>query len=277
MRKLFFTDFIPFCYEFFTNINRMILVEQKKGGCFHYLSLSKMFSELDSSNNFSKANDINMKFIEDISDPDISFTYLLNILESIVEEHSGNSTELIRKCLYFNPGFVFDVKNIQNIRDFYHTITYFFKYYGADLLYTHDAKTVSCYYAKIINTRILNAAEVFKLLIDYYQEHLIISIRSEYISSIEVCFGTRFKEYRRCMLDLYGCCLNPDSNLIAVCCKKHQVIIRKIKEERCGNIFFDFYDEKSFFNDTILYTIDDIYSEEYKTRVSETDQSESSE
>ncbi|KAF7693587.1 hypothetical protein CDIK_2280 [Cucumispora dikerogammari] len=266
MRKLFFTDFISFYCEFFSSINRIILKEQEEGGRFHNATLWKMFDKLDSSNNFAKANDLNKKFIEFIETrifPDISFTYLRNILESIVEKHSGNSTELIRKCLYFNPSFVFDVKSEQNISEFYHIIIYFFKHYEGEP-YICDSEELKSHVAST-QIPIEKAVSFLKVLIDHYKEYLIINIKLEYKSCRRLGFNPRFEKYKKHRQDLHSCCLKMNQNLMAISCDKHHDIINEIKKEFAENIIFDFKQSfSSYFNTVVEDVLWKFYDAYYK-------------
>ncbi|KAF7689122.1 hypothetical protein CDIK_2858 [Cucumispora dikerogammari] len=195
MRTLFFTDFIPFCYEFLAEINRQCIMQTGPRKCFNSCSLAYMFNKLDPSVKFATENCININFFESISNPDISFTYLLNSLEAMVSENSNNSIEFIRKCLYFNPGFFFDVSKEQNIRDFYHIITYFFKHYGTSC-YSRDVELFSSYVSKIIKPQIKKAKVIIKVLIKYYQPYLIIDVDAGYSYCPANKFCNRFITYR---------------------------------------------------------------------------------
>ncbi|KAF7692208.1 hypothetical protein CDIK_2451 [Cucumispora dikerogammari] len=272
MRKLFFSDFIAFFYEFSTKINTMILVENGRGRCFNYQTLTEVFEELDSSQQFAEKNEVNMGFLETVALKDISFIYLLERLEKMIRKRTGNSRDMIRKCLFMNPGFSFDVSENKNIQDFFHVISHFLTYYSPR--FSIKEEEVFCYnMSRVICYRLLDVREVLKLLIKYYQEYLRINICLEYETCSEPLIDPRFIEYRKCKNDLLSCCIKKgdNENIINVSCEKHQKDINKIRKNYGESILLDFYEENSFFDKEIVFRLEEIYYSEYYSRMSADD------
>ncbi|KAF7696519.1 hypothetical protein CDIK_1802 [Cucumispora dikerogammari] len=267
MRKLFFTDFVSFCYKFEAEINSMVIEEMKDGHCFDEDYLYEMFSGLNFLKEYSKTDNINIDFLENVQQLDINISFLLYKLQTMVEEHTGNSIEVIRMCLFYNPGFSFDVNENRNIRDFCSVITFFLKYYGADY-YTWDKKRVSSFIPRPPHCVFLDEYKVIKVLIDHYQKYLIVDIESEYKASNDSINDARFTTYRKYRDALLKCCLGENKNLVVISCIKHQKIFNYIRlnyyETNSGHLYID----QSIFNENIIDMIRSMYEYFYQKRVS---------
>ncbi|KAF7692922.1 hypothetical protein CDIK_2390 [Cucumispora dikerogammari] len=252
MRELFFTDFLSFCNDFFSTLLYQVQKKEIYGGCFNRSCIAELFYEKNPSLRFSKKNDININFLYDILDEDISFIFLLRRLEEIVSERTGNSKDIIREILYLNPNFKFDINNDQSIRKFYYETRLYLSDYGLYKKPRDPKKFAGCFHYDNEPTDGFNGFAVLTEIVKNYKEYLKIDIEKEFVASKLQEADPRFITYTKNQAVLKKCCIKENTNLIDVSCEEHQNIVGKMRHEYCLGIGRDFVCENSYFHDLIL-------------------------
>ncbi|KAF7692966.1 hypothetical protein CDIK_2346 [Cucumispora dikerogammari] len=273
LRKLFFTDFISFSYEFFLKTRSQVKVYQIEKCCFNKDTIREIFMGLIPTKEFADLNGIDIDFLETIYKQDIDFTFLLNKLEEMVKEHTGLETNTVRKILYLNKDFSFDINDVQAIRDFYHIITYFLSLYGLEK-YSRDSEAFSLLFSRNNVPRFrIDCPRVIKELIKNYQDYLIIDVESEFEASNRPETDPRFIKYIENRELLTVCCIRKNTNLISIDCNEHKDIIEEIRKNYCENINCDFKTPNSFFNGFLSVEIGQVFRVYYKPWMITTDTS----
>ncbi|KAF7697544.1 hypothetical protein CDIK_1626 [Cucumispora dikerogammari] len=128
IKHLICNDFIPFCYKYFSIIKYMILREYVPERDFKFFQAKHLAYELTVQFQVKYKDYIETKHFAADKTHDPNFCYLLKRLEQIISDHTKNSIEELRACLY--PCFTsnFNVYTAQNTREFYYDFITFFKY-----------------------------------------------------------------------------------------------------------------------------------------------------
>ncbi|KAF7686052.1 hypothetical protein CDIK_3199 [Cucumispora dikerogammari] len=266
MRELFFKDFLSFYYDLFSKQLYKIQINDFDGS-FNRNWMNVIFGELNASPKFSKKNAINIEFLDNIWNSDLSFSFLLHRLEEIVSERTDNSTDIIREILYLNPNFKFVINNDQNIRNFYYIIRYYISDYGRKKCSRDPKNFVNCLSRANELTGGFNGIALLTEIVKNYKEYLKIDIEKEFKSFNQSETNPRFFTYTKNWELLKKCCIKENTNLIDVSCEEHQKIVDEIRDEYCGVIGIDFIYENSYFHYKVLESIKESYSTEYKPRV----------
>ncbi|KAF7685504.1 hypothetical protein CDIK_3747 [Cucumispora dikerogammari] len=267
MRMLFFGDFLSFSYGFFSTLYSRIEKKEIRGGCLNINYREYLFLKLKASPKFAKQNAINIKFLYDIRDYDISFTFLLQRLEKIVGKRTSNSIYIIREILYLNPNFQIDINRVSDIRNFHYIISYYFSRYGRKDMPREPEKFIAELHRVAENYYEHNGIAVLTEILKSYREYLKIDIKKEFETSKQQEADPRFITYTKNQEDLKKCCINENTNLIDVSCEEHQNIIDEIRLDYSRNINIDLRSKNSYFQIFIVYSIEHYYRNNYKRRV----------
>ncbi|KAF7695747.1 hypothetical protein CDIK_1933 [Cucumispora dikerogammari] len=271
LRKLFFTDFIPFCYEYNFRINVLIRNEQEPGGYFNCHYLNNIFKKLNPSLKFSATVCANMNFFSTLKPTAISFSCLLEKLEDLVETRTGNSKEFIRRCLYYTPRGLFDVCRAVNGGLFCHTVS-FFLHRSDQECSRRECK--NCLYddLQLESSRIVKKVVIINAQTVLCQEsHYPKVIETQDSPSLEYYIDEVFfkhKNNEKTLSASHSILNEADENLLQPCWKTYNIIL-KIKGLSIEKVYFAFDEEEWLFYNDVLRRIDNIYkfSNEPQTQI----------
>ncbi|KAF7701604.1 hypothetical protein CDIK_0686 [Cucumispora dikerogammari] len=250
LRKLFFSDLISYYYEFLFSINTEIYKEIDGNLVFRKEYYLSFLAHLVKNTPFAAQNNINFAFIKPMVEQDYPFEYFLNILEDLIMTRTGNSKEVIRKCVYLERSFYFDVMNEKKISEFYKIIHMCLKLadpgvtLDEDYIYTKTSNNISYYrvpFALDVTKGVLSVFFAYNRSLFKINTVSSFNQINNFFSGMHVDFG--LKEF-----ELYEiCCLKKQTNLLIVSCEKHRRIFNAVRRVYLKIIEYEVWSESSLF------------------------------
>ncbi|KAF7694645.1 hypothetical protein CDIK_2073 [Cucumispora dikerogammari] len=245
--RLFFIKFPSLCKDFFFKIisiyqrerpDHSIIKTRRAESC-----VKKIFGDINSSHNTG----VHISLKSFMSFKDFVFKNFFNRFEQLVISQTGNSKEILRRCLYFNTEYSFDVMENKNILNFYIGIDYFYMYedyinfkQNEPIRIIDFGDTTFLHFNKAISI------SLFSVIDKHYKKYLEIDIEFEYENSLKSHNNYRFDSFIQYKEVFMQCCYKTDKNLLTVNCENHRAIIERIKEDYFGTYYFYCYYVEDF-------------------------------
>ncbi|KAF7686590.1 hypothetical protein CDIK_3117 [Cucumispora dikerogammari] len=264
LRRLFFGEFILFFNEFNTRVYLSIIKNQKPEKCLNFHSVKKLVYSVYNEPCFSaeKRTAFDFLSIDKSKYKNYNFLFFLKKLEDLVIKHTNNTRENLRKCLYYDRGFSFDVNSDENIMQIYSLYMASLSFY---IPFCPEEKTLclsgSYYYYldKCFPRFKSDKKDLRQKFSEIYSGYINLDIVLEYDNCLQKTEDSRFQLYRKEQKKLNPCCVSKGKNLFKTFCKKHGNLINQMIE-----YFFDInllMEEYSIFNRNIILEFIDVEHE----------------
>ncbi|KAF7678776.1 hypothetical protein CDIK_4492, partial [Cucumispora dikerogammari] len=189
----------------------------------------------------------------------LRFRNFVNTLETAFCNITGVSRDLLRKCLYKNQEYDFNILNPNMLDGLYYTIAYFYKFYNRrqtsinSKLFAESIKNIYGCKSDVYNNRSL----LFDLVNNIYIKYIVINISEENEAILKITKDLK-RDDNESINTLNECCLKEGQDLIAVKCdnEDHEEIIDEIRDVFCKTMPLDFASRETFFYKRIVWLIE---------------------
>ncbi|KAF7685492.1 hypothetical protein CDIK_3759, partial [Cucumispora dikerogammari] len=246
-RRLFFTDFLSLCKEFFFKIFSIYRREHPYPSIVNTKKVKTCVEQMVGDINSSHNSGVPISLKPFMSFKGFVFKNVYNRFEQLVISKTCSSKKTLRNCLYSNPEYSFDVMEDKNILDFYTAIDYFYMHVvfinfkqdepipiidSRDTTFLHFNEAIQITLLSVINK--------------HYKKYLEIDIEFEYKNSLKSHDNYRFDSFIQYREVFMQCCYKTDNNLLTVNCENHKAIIERIKKGYFGTYHFYYYYVEDF-------------------------------
>ncbi|KAF7699587.1 hypothetical protein CDIK_1154 [Cucumispora dikerogammari] len=253
LMKLFYNDLVSFCYKYFSTIKYTVLENNANTIYESFYKKIKIHRDLIVLSRIADETDIIERSFYATKPHDSSFSYLLERLEQMIALRTNNSVLNVRRCLYSEWKFSFDVDDFGNIHEFFHTFICLVKY-------SHIPNTLKI--RTLYNELRLDAEETFCSLAVIHENSLNVDIVAEYSACLKNNDQnmSKYKALREHYNTYTNCCYIKNRNLLKSRCKEHNEILYKIKENYNANNLKYFYEyNRLIYEEQLVFQLDIAY------------------
>ncbi|KAF7687082.1 hypothetical protein CDIK_3081 [Cucumispora dikerogammari] len=254
-RRLFFTDFLSLCKEFFFKIFSIYRREHPDPSIVFNTEVETYVKQMVGDINSSYYWGVPISLKAFMKKKGFIFKNFFNRFEQLVISKTGRSKKTLRNCLYSNPEYSFDVMEDKNILVFYTAIVYFYMHVDyINFKQDEPIPIIDSSDTKFFHFNEAIQTSLFSVINKHYKKYLEIDIEFEYENSLNSSGNDRFDSFIIYKEVFMQCCYKSDNNLLTVVCEEHKDIIDRIKEDYFRYFCFYYYYVENFRITRIAYT-----------------------